>query len=240
MQARLEDSSNLAGQRGEPRRRLFLSGNATQTGASCEVLVHNLSSTGMLLSTEGQLDLDEPLVVVFDEIGECSSRIVWSADGLFGCRFDRNLTKAQMSAILLRSEPLQLPQNTSANDTAQADDSEGFGSRIKRLRKESGLSMVDFANRFDVTKPTLWKWETERARPRQAVLRKLADHFGMSEQELLFGRQGARPHGTQDQSPQAEPNRAGTLSDVVSRSRSAIARKAGVAPAQVSIAIDWN
>lgn len=240
MQARLEDTAHVVGQRGEPRRHLFLSGNATQTGASCEVQVHNLSSTGMLLSTDGQLDLDEPLVVVFDEIGECLSRIVWSADGLFGCRFDHKLTKAQMSAILLRSEPLQVPQDPVADDAAQASDSEGFGSRIKRLRKQSGLSMVDFADSFGVTKPTLWKWETERARPRQAVLRKLADHFGMSEQELLFGRQDGAPGGAQDHAADLAPNRAGTLSDVVSQSRSAIARKAGVAPAQVSIAIDWN
>jgi ribosome-binding protein aMBF1 (putative translation factor) len=238
MQARLEDTAHVVGQRGEPRRHLFLSGNATQTGASCEVQVHNLSSTGMLLSTTGQLDLDEPLVVVFDEIGECLSRIVWSADGLFGCRFDHKLTKAQMSAILLRSEPLQVPQPAAADDPVDADTDrgEGFGSRIKRLRKQSGLSMVDFADGFGVTKPTLWKWETERARPRQAVLRKLADHFGMSEQELLFGPHGVAPVRAPDRAPIGGE----TLADVVSHSRSAIARKAGVAPAQVSIAIDWN
>ncbi|MFA6220542.1 MAG: helix-turn-helix domain-containing protein [Erythrobacter sp.] len=236
MQARLEAAANPLGQRGEPRRRLFLSGSASQTGASCEVLVHNLSSTGMLLSTQGRLDLDEPLVVVFAEIGECLARIVWSAEGLFGCRFDEPLTKAQMSAILLRSEPLQLPPRP-ITPVEEAPQAEAFGERIRRLRRQSGLSMVDFANSFGVTKPTLWKWETGRAHPRQAVLRRLADRFGMSEQELLFG-PGERP--ARAQPPDHRPVRPGTLAETVARSRTVIAREAGVSPSQVSIAIDWS
>ncbi|QKG71120.1 helix-turn-helix domain-containing protein [Erythrobacter mangrovi] len=237
MQGRLEVEAEGPSQRGEPRRRLFLSGSVTQTGSTCEVRVHNLSATGMLLSTDGHFDLDEPLLIVFGEAGERLARIVWSADGLFGCRFDESLTKAQMSAILLRSEPVPSEE---VIESMQAARDEGFGARLKRLRKTTGLSMVDFASQFGVTKPTLWKWETERARPRRAVLRDLAAYFGLTEQELLYGSNGVAKQPSDTPADAAADHLTGSLSEIVARSRSAIAREAGVPIKQVSIAIDWN
>lgn len=237
MQGRLEMEAEVQSQRGEPPRRLFLTGSVTQTGTTCEVRVHNLSATGMLLSTDGHFDLDEPLLIVFGEAGERLARIVWSADGLFGCRFDESLTKAQMSAIVLRSEPIP---SEAVTQSIEASQDEGFGVRLKRLRKTTGLSMVDFASQFGVTKPTLWKWETDRARPRRAVLRQLSAYFGLSEQELLYGSKGVADRSVSVGETPSADHPTGSLSHVVERSRSAIAREAGVSVKQVTIAIDWN
>lgn len=60
-----------------------------------------------------------------------------------------------------------------------------FGNRIYMLRKASGLSQADVANRVGVTNKAVSRWENGASKPSTNVLRKLSDLFSISVEELL-------------------------------------------------------
>ncbi len=231
MQGLLEDKGEAPLGRTEVRRKLFLAATASQTDATCAVTVHNISATGLLLSTGERLDLDDYLTVVLPDVGERAAQIVWRADGLYGCRFKRPLTRSEVSASLLRSP--RPPES----EEAEAAAPETFGQRLRRLRSASRHSMAELAARVGVSKPTLWKWETDKVRPREGALRALAMEFGMEEMELLYGR---RPDTLPLPVPAAPAEEQGTLADRIARSREKIAEHAGVPVDRVTVDIDWN
>lgn len=45
-------------------------------------------------------------------------------------------------------------------------------------RINRGLSVQAFADKFDVSKQTVWSWEKGDYRPRPATAKKIADYFG--------------------------------------------------------------
>lgn len=234
MLGRLEDKTTDKADRASPRRKLYLATTIEQSDAGCDVDVFNISETGMLLGTSGALDLDEPITVVLPDVGEREAQIVWFSENLYGCRFEERLSPETVSACLAHSapegpKPRALPQ-------------ESFGERLRRLRAASKFSMVELAKQAGVTKPTLWKWETNKARPREGALRRLATVFDMSPSELLYG---PAPDATAVPSasvPDAD-DAAGSpqkLAQVIARSREQIARVAGTPVGKVSIDIDFS
>jgi len=71
------------------------------------VLVHNISPTGLLIEAgEGALAIGDSFNIDVPEAGSAESAVVWSSGRFFGCEFHRPVTKAAVSAALLRSEPL--------------------------------------------------------------------------------------------------------------------------------------
>lgn len=232
MQGVLEEQDGETLGRGAPRRKLYLVANVTQAAAQSRVDIFNLSATGLLLGTTAALDLDEPFTVVLPDTGDKRARIVWSSDNLYGCRFDAPLAETELAAALRHAVP-EGPQSTSAPPTEAT-----FGQRLKRMRAASRFSMVELAGRVGVTKPTLWKWETGRARPREAALDRLAAVLGTTPVALLYGRREtpARPAG-RFSAGDAEPEK---LAQVVARCRAEIADCAGTDEGQISITIDWG
>ena len=228
-QAKLDRSHSPDSRREEPRRKLVLATTAQQQQIGPRVDILNISSRGMLLRTIGNLDKHEALTVILPEAGEKLAEIVWSSGDLHGCRFAEPLTKGEISAAQLKARPLDVQPSASPSSDLQ---SETFGQRLKRLRMASSYSMVGLANATGVTKPTLWKWETERVRPRQKALANLAGVLGVSESYLLFG------IGDGEEGP-AETGQS-NLAETVAASRAAIARLAGVSTDKVTIDIDFG
>ncbi|MDG6079241.1 helix-turn-helix domain-containing protein [Erythrobacter litoralis] len=215
--------------RGEPRRTLALTTTAIQEQVGPRVEVLNISASGMLLQTDARLSIEEGLMVVLPEAGEREAQIVWTSEDLYGCRFAQKLTKAELSAIELRSRPIS--ESKKPTQPQQMND-ETFGQRLKRLRMASRYSMVGLAAATGVTKPTLWKWETERVRPRQKALANLASVLNVSESYLLFGiGDGEAGLGSQETA---------NLAETIAHSRSTIAELAGVSTDKVSIDIDFG
>ncbi|WP_375290612.1 PilZ domain-containing protein [Qipengyuania sp.] len=114
--------ADSAEQRISDRRVLRLQAQiATPSGAG-GIQVHNLSKTGMLVEADAPVTVGESIEVELPGGATCRAEVVWADDALFGCRFSQPLTKANLSAALLRSEPqaLETPAQTITHEEARA------------------------------------------------------------------------------------------------------------------------
>src|SRR3546814_8378787 len=72
------------------------------------VIIHNGSTSGLLIETALPLALGEDILVNFPEAGEVATKVVWSSGKLFGCRFEHEISQAALSAAQLRSDTLKI------------------------------------------------------------------------------------------------------------------------------------
>ncbi|WP_133364886.1 PilZ domain-containing protein [Qipengyuania sediminis] len=93
-------------QRANDRRVLRLEARAEGPAGGSGIEVHNLSRTGMLVESRIVLAIGTILEVALPGGSEHRAEIVWTDESLFGCRFETPLTKAQLSAAILRADPL--------------------------------------------------------------------------------------------------------------------------------------
>jgi hypothetical protein len=100
--ARLQ-SADQSDRRVSSRRRLCLPSNLEATGD--EVAIHDLSCTGMLIETAAKLAPFDGLELDLPEAGPTQAVIVWNSGRYFGCEFTEPVSKAAVSAALLRSAP---------------------------------------------------------------------------------------------------------------------------------------
>ena len=215
--------------RSEGRRKLYLATTANQAGDRQGVEILDLSANGMLLSTQADLDPAKPLTVVLTDGEEHLASVAWQSGELYGCRFEKPLPRAELSANLLGADPARPRDDATARGS--------LGQRIRALRTASPHSMEELAHLVGVSKPTLWKWETDKVRPRQNAIERLAVVLGVDEIELLYGTQQAARRGGEDA---GAPTSGRTVAQVVDHARLAIASAAGVEPDRVRIEIDFR
>lgn len=67
-----------------------------------------------------------------------------------------------------------------------------FGNYLYSLRKSSGMTQQELADRLGVTNKAVSKWETGEAFPETAQLVPLADIFGVTVDDLLRGKADVR------------------------------------------------
>jgi hypothetical protein len=83
---------------------------ATLADSGVEVLIHDLSPTGLLLETTQPLASGETLFVDLPERGPTAASVAWSSGDFYGCAFELSIPAAVISAALLRSpSPVQAP-----------------------------------------------------------------------------------------------------------------------------------
>jgi transcriptional regulator with XRE-family HTH domain len=201
------------------------------------VVVHDLSETGLLLQTSGQLSVGERIEVVLPHAGATEANVVWASNEFFGCRFEKRISRAALSAAQLLSGPQQDPVLDDRSEPTQATEGEeSFGTRLRRIRKERGISLIGLARLVSVSKPTVWKWERDDVRPRQRSIEALAAALGASDRELLFGEKPAARDEDEGSSTtrQGAPER---LSELVRSCKDRIAEAAGTSSENVSITI---
>jgi len=213
--------------RGAPRMHMRFEASGSLEGSEgTTVAIHNLSATGMLIETASDLVIGQRLTVALPEAPDCAATIVWRSEALAGCRFDRPLSRAALSAAQLRNP---LPGDV---DPAHAPDGdEMLAQRLLRLRKERGLSRAALSDRTGFSRPSIWAWESGKTVPRRSNLPALAEAFGISEHELLAGGPSAA-HADPAASAQQ-------MHALVRASREEIAALAGVEPAKVKITIEY-
>lgn len=70
-----------------------------------------------------------------------------------------------------------------------------FGDRLRKARRDAGLSQVEMAYRLDTTDKSIANWEAGASKPRDIVgtARLVEEATGVSAEWLLFG---ARNNGT--------------------------------------------
>ncbi len=225
---RVDENNDI--ERREPRLVLQLNTGVGQSGHAFDAEIMNISRDGMLVRTQAELTLEEPIEVVLPQSGAVKATVVWSADGMYGCSFAEAISEDELQA---------------ANDLAKDDSSEGgrygvdhetLGSRIKRLRNARGFTMRGLAEMVGVSKPTLWKWEGDQVRPRHETMQRLASELDVSELELVYGAPGLGEAVALAE----EDAVGGSLADIVRASRKRIAQAAGVEEASVEIHINWD
>lgn len=225
--AMIEEQQTAGAKRGAPRLHMRFEAPGSLGGSDgTTVAIHNLSATGMLIETASDLAIGQRLTVALPEAPDCAATIVWRSEALAGCRFDRPLSRAALSAAQLRNP---LPDDV---DPARVPDgAEMLAQRLLRLRKERGLSRAALSDRTGFSRPSIWAWESGKTVPRRGNLVALAAAFGISERELLAG-DPAAAHGDPAASAQQ-------MHALVRSSRAEIAALAGVEPGKVKITIEY-
>ena len=103
--ARLEPG-DFSDRRYSPRRRLNLGADgSTQAVPDVEVVVHDLSVTGLLIEAAVDLQIGDQLTVEIPGPGTVEAVVVWKSGLYFGCEFVRPIPKTAVSAAALRSMP---------------------------------------------------------------------------------------------------------------------------------------
>jgi hypothetical protein len=80
---------------------------ATLSDRGVEVLIHDLSPTGLLIETGQSLTKGETLFVDLPERGPTAASVAWSSGRFYGCAFELSIPAAAVSAALLRSPALK-------------------------------------------------------------------------------------------------------------------------------------
>ena len=97
--------------RGTARRSLRLEVDNEAGVGHSRAIVRNLSETGLLLESETALAVGEELLVELPQVGTVQAHVVWARKPFFGCEFVRPVSRAAVSAALLKS-PLDEPAVT--------------------------------------------------------------------------------------------------------------------------------
>jgi transcriptional regulator with XRE-family HTH domain len=217
--AYLEDHAPQGGKRRNNRRNLRLqTQGASAARGAAEVLIHNISASGLLLESRIVLAPGEEIAIELPHAGMTAARVVWASGQLYGCEFEVALSAGALSAVELRS--------TVSRDIASPDKqpssppAEDFGVRLKQLRKAKGMTQAQMAAQLGVSMPAICAWETGKARPRDARMKALANALGIPMSEL-FG-----------------PDVPEMLEDLLAKSREQIARVVGTTPDKVRIMIE--
>lgn len=215
--AQLEEMPSPDGGRRAPRLTLRLETRGSAGAGVTDVLVHNISATGLLLESDAALMVGGKFDIDLPHAGATQAKVVWASGKLFGCQFHTPLSPAALSAAQLRG---QAGMNAPAPFRRAGAPGESFGVRLQRLRKERGLTLAQVAEGLQVSKPTIWAWENGKARPLGSRMKALAAVLGVTPAQL-------RDEGS-----------AGDLPDLLARSRERIAEAVGTSPDKVRIMIE--
>ncbi|WP_137753934.1 helix-turn-helix domain-containing protein [Sphingopyxis sp. L1A2A] len=196
--------------------RLQLQGTGA-SGVEVEVLVHNISATGLLLEGEATLALGDAIEIGLPDAGATRARVIWASGSLYGCQFDTPISPATLSAAQLRAV---VGADSGENGDLRAAINESFGVRLHRLRTAKRLTQVQIAAQLGVSEQSISAWEQDKARPKMGRTKVLAALLGVELPELL---------GID------EPE---SLSDVVARAKAQLAEAADVGIDNVKIIIE--
>lgn len=206
------------------RRRLHLSAQgARSAGADFQVLIHNISLSGMLIECDARLAVDDQIEFDLPQAGLVATKVVWASGDMFGCQFATPISPAALSAAQLRSDALGAradPVLARPGAVSVHSSDVRFGANLKQLRLAKGLSQARVGAALGVSGPSISGWESGRARPKHDRLAALAALLGVPAAQLLV-----------DLS--AEP-----AEELISQGREKIARATGASPHNIRIFIE--
>lgn len=184
IKAHLEPPAPGESQRATPRRDLRLEASGVLPGGrEANVVVHNISATGLLIETGLNLATGEQLTLDLPEAGSVEAVVMWRSEQLFGCAFAASLGAGALAAAQLQGLPVAETEPVRVQPPVTGT-REGLGLRLNRLRREAGLTLAEVATRLGVSKPTVWAWEKGKARPLPERIEAIADALGVPPGEL--------------------------------------------------------
>lgn len=225
------------GQQRADRLRLNLAvAGAVAPGQGTEVIVHNLSVSGVLIETAADLMMGQDIAIALPEAGDVVASVVWQSERLYGCRFRQPLPRAALSAARLRNPlPSDFDPADRADGDTDADAEETLGARLRRLRQARGLSLAGLAQAAGLSKPSIWAWENGTTAPRRTSLLALARALDVPEQQLtgVAAMVGLRASARAEADAESD-----MLKVEIAAARRRIALAAGVDAASVRIMIE--
>jgi transcriptional regulator with XRE-family HTH domain len=225
------------GQQRADRLRLNLAvAGAVAPGQGTEVIVHNLSVSGVLIETAADLMMGQDIAIALPEAGDVVASVVWQSERLYGCRFRQPLPRAALSAARLRNPlPSDFDPADRADGDTDADAEETLGARLRRLRQARGLSLAGLAQAAGLSKPSIWAWENGTTAPRRTSLLALARALDVPEQQLtgVAAMVGLRASARAEADAESD-----MLRVEIAAARRRIALAAGVDAASVRIMIE--
>ncbi len=105
----------LRDKRGSPRRTICLTADVGSISDQSRARINDLSETGLKITSATAFEKGETVVVELPLVGTVEARIVWTAGNSCGAEFLIPVSKATISAALLRSQHLS---PASGNETA--------------------------------------------------------------------------------------------------------------------------
>ena len=82
-----------------------------------------------------------------------------------------------------------------------------IGEKLFELRKEKNLSQEEVADRLNVTRQTVSKWETNQSTPDFDKIVPLCELFGIGTEELLTGKKPEESQEKQEEEPEKIPTK---------------------------------
>ncbi|HKX77722.1 MAG TPA: PilZ domain-containing protein [Novosphingobium sp.] len=88
--------------RGSERWRVHLIATADLAQDVGDILIQDISETGLRLATAATLEIGETIVVDLPDNKAALAKVVWQRGASYGCEFDSPLSTAVISAVLLQ------------------------------------------------------------------------------------------------------------------------------------------
>lgn len=109
--------------------------SSSASGDGVLVVVHDLSSTGLLLETAAKLKVGSRCTVELPDVGARAATVLWNSGRYFGCQFDVPISKGAVSAALLKNPAAESRHLADDDDLAvAASRDEGFEKLPLRTR----------------------------------------------------------------------------------------------------------
>ena len=105
--AEFSEGSEAVDRRGAARRRLRLESVLSTRRPPSKAVVLDLSEAGLMLHAYDDLGVDETFEVVLPEAGSVEAQVVWKRETLYGCKFLSPVSRAMISAALLKARPAE-------------------------------------------------------------------------------------------------------------------------------------
>ena len=111
-----------------------------------------------------------------------------------------------------------------------------FGEKLFELRKEKNLSQEEVADKLNVTRQTVSKWETNQSTPDFDKIVPICELFGIGTEELLTGKK-TETNSTQEQNQTVEEEKIPTKEEVRRKSAEVVSTSVFIYIAAVALLI---
>lgn len=145
--AQLEPRDPDANRRAATRRTLRLkTRGATSSGTAAEVVIHDLSLTGILIETSDGLTAGESFEVDVPEAGLRQAKVVWNSGHFYGCKFKKPIPPAALSSAILLSPSYSHRASTSDQVSRALLELQALRSELRQMTEQLARAIDHLLN----------------------------------------------------------------------------------------------
>jgi hypothetical protein len=147
LRAEISNDVRLQDGRSAERRTIWLVASASSPRNSTKVLIHDLSTSGLLIETIAELVVGDKFLVDLPEVGHTEARVVWGRQSYFGCDFQSPIPKHVVSAALLQStfeQPDPALEELPVGTNPSSADMDSWISEFDKTKRTLGCQLIGF------------------------------------------------------------------------------------------------